>query len=73
MIHKTRHLELRIMELEDTVRLMAKIIHNMNQIVKDINQVTGIHTEMILGTRRSLGEACGCAKDDDPRPWSKYT
>lgn len=71
MIHRSRHLELRIMELEDTVRLMAKIIHNMNQMVKDISQVTGIHTEMIRGTRRSLEKACRCATDDDPPPWSR--
>ena len=83
MIHKTKHLELRVIELEDTVRLMANIIGSMNQMMKDMNEILGIHTEMIRTPGQALTvlpralslwskEGQECATVDSNPPWTKY-
>ena len=78
MIHRTKHLELRVLELEDTVRLMANIIGSMNQMMKDMNEILGIHTEMIRTPGQALtvpfpglGAALRATGDHTP-PWTKY-
>jgi hypothetical protein len=83
VIHRTKHLELRVLELEDTVQLMANIIGSMNQMMKDLNEITGIHTEMIRNTGKALTvvpralslwpkEGQECATVDSNPPWTKY-
>jgi uncharacterized coiled-coil protein SlyX len=84
MKHKSEKLELRVMELEDTVALLSRIIHTMNQMLGNLNQITAKQTDMISEVIAALPEGslpcpspnpqnCGsCANDDDTPPWTRY-
>lgn len=45
----TERLELRVMELEDTLSLMTKALRNMNQMVGTLNEIVGVHTRLLVG------------------------
>lgn len=47
MKHKTEKIELRVMELEDTVALLSRIIHTMSQMLGNLNKITAEQTDMI--------------------------
>ena len=45
----TARLELRVMELEDTITLMTKALHSMNEMVSTLNEIIEIHTRLLTG------------------------
>lgn len=61
----TDSLELRVLELEDTVHLLSRIAGNIHQMMKVFNEITRLHTEMLDTLLTSLGGARGV----DTPPW----
>ena len=64
----TARLELRVMELEDTVRLLTTVAQTLNEMLGNLNEVATLHTQLISGVLERLGDA----KDDDLPPWSSH-
>jgi uncharacterized coiled-coil protein SlyX len=54
MKYKNTKMELRIMELEDTVALLSRIIHTMNQMLGNLNDITSRQTDMIANIIAAL-------------------
>ena len=64
----TARLELRLMELEDTVRLLTVVAQTMNDMLGNLNEVNKLHTTLIQGVLTRLEDA----NDDDEPPWENY-
>lgn len=64
----TARLELRVMELEDTVRLLAAIVSTMNEMLGSLNEVSKMHTTLLQGVLTRLEGA----NDDDLPPWQSH-
>lgn len=58
------NLELRVLELEDTVRLLTRIAATVNDMVGTLNEISKTHTRL-LGT---VFAALESATDDDTPP-----
>lgn len=64
----TARLELRIMELEDSVKLLTAVAHTMNEMLGNLNEINTLHTRMLQGVLTRLEDA----NDDDEPPWENY-
>lgn len=57
----TDRMELRIMELEDTVGLLTGVLRTMNQMIGTLNEIIGMHTELLV-------RVVGAREAPDARP-----
>lgn len=64
----TARLELRIMELEDSVKLLTAVAQTMNEMLGNLNEVSRLHTTLLQGVLTRLEDA----NDDDEPPWENY-
>jgi hypothetical protein len=63
------HLELRVLELEDTVKVLTKVASSLNEMMGTLNEISKTHTRVLTGL---LG-ASESTKDDDTPPWQAHT
>ena len=64
----TDRLELRVMELEDTVRLLSAVARTMNEMLGNLNEIGSLHTRLLAGVLEKLEGA----NEDDLPPWSSH-
>lgn len=64
----TDRLELRVMELEDTVRLLTAIAGSLADILGSMHEVNKAHTRLLAGVLSRLEGA----NDNDEPPWENY-
>ena len=67
----TESMELRILELEDTVKLLAQVAGSLNDMMGTLNEITKVHTKVLGNVLSALG-APDDAKDEDLPPWEAY-
>jgi uncharacterized coiled-coil protein SlyX len=62
----TDRLELRVMELEDSLKLLVGVIQTMTKMLGDLSEVGKLQTNVLQSLADKLENP-----DDDP-PWSRY-
>jgi len=63
----TDRLELRVMELEDTVRLLTAVARSLTDLLGDLNEIGKTHTVVLQGLVERMR-----ANDDDEPSWDHY-
>lgn len=58
-------MEVRIMELEDTVKLMAAALQTITDMLGNLNEVNKVHTGLLQALVEKL-------EGDDEPPWANY-
>jgi uncharacterized coiled-coil protein SlyX len=67
----TDTLELRVLELEDTVAVLLSVLRSVNQMIANLNEIAGGHNKVLLSLTEAVELMVGRANtEEDVPPWT---
>ena len=67
----TDTLELRVLELEDTLAMIVSVLRDVNQMIANLNEIAGGHNKVLLGLTEAVELVVGRANTEkDVPPWT---
>lgn len=67
----TDTLELRVLELEDTVAALFSVLRSVNQVIENLNEIAGGHNKILLSLTEAVELVVSRANsEEDVSPWT---